>query len=76
MAGEKCVWSFSYGSNMDVVALQKKKKVHVLEQIVRHPPHRYPPHQTIGIDAGLKRELGSEVHGIAFYSLTTTAQNI
>ena len=72
MAGEEGVWSFGYGSNMDVVALQKKKKVRVLE----HTPailsgyrlvfSQQGPQYVEPAYAGLKREVGSEVHGIAF----------
>ena len=72
MAGEEGVWSFGYGSNMDVVALQKKKKVRVLE----HTPavlsgyrlvfSQQGPQYVEPAYAGLKKEVGSEVHGIAF----------
>ena len=72
MAEEEGVWSFGYGSNMDVVALQKKKKVRVLE----HTPavlsgyrlvfSQQGPQYVEPAYAGLKREAGSEVHGIAF----------
>ena len=72
MAENDGVWSFGYGSNMDVVALQKKKKVVVLE----HTPavlsgyrlvfSQQGPQYVEPAYAGLKREDGSEVHGIAF----------
>ena len=66
------VWSFGYGANMDMVALQKKKKVKVLEHCpailrgfrlafsMRGPPYVEPGY------GGLWREDGGEVHGVAF----------
>jgi len=66
------VWSFGYGANMDMVALQNKKKVKVLEHCpailrgfklafsMRGPPYVEPGY------GGLWREEGGEVHGVAF----------
>ena len=34
MASETTIWSFGYGSNMDVVALEAKKKVKVLGKLL------------------------------------------
>jgi len=66
------VWSFGYGANMDMVALQNKKKVKVLEHCpailrgfrlafsMRGPPYVEPGY------GGLWREDGGVVHGVAF----------
>jgi len=72
MSGEENLWSFGYGSNMDVVALQAKKNVRVIDHT---PAILYNFKLTFSIKgmtyaepayASLKRKDGEEVHGVAF----------
>ena len=61
------VWSFGYGSNMDMVALQNKKGVRVLEHCPAILQNFRLTFSTRGLDyvepgyAGLGKEEGSEV---------------
>ena len=61
------VWSFGYGSNMDMVALQSKKGVRVLENCPAILHNFRLSFSTRGLDyvepgfAGLGREEGAEV---------------
>lgn len=72
MAKEEGVWSFGYGSNMDMEHMQKKKKVQVIQytpavlkgyKMVFNIPCIKYAEPAFG---GLKKEEGGEVHGIAF----------
>ena len=72
MAGEAGVWSFGYGSNMDMAALQGKKGV----QVLRHCAAVLQGYTlAFGMDglshvepgfACLRRAEGGLVHGVAF----------
>jgi gamma-glutamylcyclotransferase (GGCT)/AIG2-like uncharacterized protein YtfP len=72
MAAGEGVWSFGYGSNMDMVALEHKKGIRVLEHCPAVLGDFRLTFGTRGIDfvepgyAGLRRAAGEEVHGIAF----------
>ena len=72
MSSGEGVWSFGYGSNMDMVALRERKRVEVLEHL---PAILGGFRLTFSLQGanyvepafgGLTREEGAEVHGIAF----------
>jgi len=72
MAMDEGVWSFGYGSNMDIVALQTKKKVRVSQYapaVLKGYKMAFtqggPKYVEPGY-GGLKKLEGAEVHGIAF----------
>ena len=81
MASET-IWSFGYGSNMNVKALEARKKVQVLEHTpallkgfkmefnlsgIRHVEPAF---------SGLAESPGSQVHGVAFKMSLESAENL
>ena len=76
------IWSFGYGSNMNVKALEARKKVQVLEHTpailkdfkmefnlsgIRHVEPAF---------SGLAESPGSQVHGVAFKMSLESAENL
>ena len=72
MAGEAGVWSFGYGSNMDMAALQGKKGVRVLRHcaaVLRGYTLAFGMQGFSHVEPGfacLRKAEGEEVHGVAF----------
>ena len=72
MSSEEGIWSFGYGSNMDMVALREKKRVEVLEHVPAVLRGFRMTFSFKGVKyvepgfGGLTQEEGAEVHGIAF----------
>ena len=72
MAGEAGVWSFGYGSNMDMAALQGKKGVRVLRHcaaVLQGYTLAFGMDGLSHVEPGfacLRKAEGDEVHGVAF----------
>lgn len=81
MASET-VWSFGYGSNMDVVALEVKKKVKVLEHTPAILKEFKMEFNLSGIHhvepafSALTESPGSQVHGVAFKMSQESFENL
>ena len=84
MASET-IWSFGYGSNMNVKALEARKRVQVLE-LNEHTPAILKDFKMefnlSGIRhvepafSGLAESPGSQVHGVAFKMSLESAENL